>query len=294
MSAKFGGTSMLWTPMPSTRVALVSEVFAGPDREERLRARLTDAKSRGAAFVVLPEIPLNAWAPATRKANDADAEAPGGHRHDALARAARDVGVALMGGAIVRNDAGIRHNTALVFDPQGAEVGRFRKVHIPQEPGFWEADHYVGGDDPPGVMEVADLRFGIQICSDINRPQGTLALAAAGATAVFNPRATEAGTFDRWRLVFRANAMTGCCYVLSVNRPSPEGGVGLGGPSIVVGPDGEVVAESMETILMADLDTAAVESARRAYPGYLAVRGDVYQRAWEGTAVRKGPLNPDD
>jgi predicted amidohydrolase len=122
--------------------------------------------------------------------------------------------------------------------------------------------------------------FGIQICSDINRPVGSHLLGAQGALAILNPRATEAATFERWKLVFRANALTSCAYVLSVNRPSPEQGVPLGGPSTAVDPNGEVLVETTDPLAVVRLEASAVETARRRYPGYLAVNAGMYASAW--------------
>src|SRR5689334_9288936 len=121
----------------SLTVALVSDVFVQPDDEPRLLATLVEARSRGADLAVLPEIPLNRWSPATETAKEEDAEPPGGPRHDRLGRAARTAAIALVGGAIVRDPkSGRRHNTALVFDTAGMLVGSYRKVHLPEEPGF--------------------------------------------------------------------------------------------------------------------------------------------------------------
>ena len=125
--------------------------------------------------------------------------------------------------------SGVRHNTALVFDAPGRPVARYVKVHLPDEPGFHEPYHDVPGAVLADVIPDFGFTLGIQICSDINRPEGSQLLAAHGAMAILSPRATEAATFDRWRLVFRANAMTGCTYVLSVNRPAPEQGSRRGG-----------------------------------------------------------------
>ena len=93
-------------------------------------------------------------------------------------------------------------------------------------------------DDPlgrPRRIDAFGIPIGVQLCSDINRPEGTHLLGAQGAMATLNPRATEEATYQRWKVVFRANAMTSACYVLSVNRPYPEQGVPLGGPSVPVG-----------------------------------------------------------
>src|SRR5918996_979109 len=97
------------------KVALISEVFH--DDYARLADWLRDAKLRGAEVAVLPEIPLNAWSPASEQARDEDAESPEGPRHRALSDAARATGIGVVGGAIVRDSATRRrHNTALVFD----------------------------------------------------------------------------------------------------------------------------------------------------------------------------------
>ena len=92
-----------------------------------------------------------------------------------------------------------------------------------------------------------------------------------GRDRVVNPRATEERTYQRWKTVLRANALTSCCYVLRVNRPHPEGGVLIGGPSMAVDPNGEVLVETTDTLALVTLDAKVVTDARRAYPGYLPV-----------------------
>lgn len=165
-------------------IALISDVFFSSDGDERLRSRFGEAKAAGAA---------------------------------------RDAGIGLVGGAIVRDpDTGRRRNTALVFDRRGSLVATYAKVHLPDEPGFHEPCHYDPGDVVGEPIHAFALPIGIQICSDINRPAGAHALAAAGAAAILHPRATEASTYERWKLVLRATAITTCAYVLSVNRPGPE------------------------------------------------------------------------
>jgi predicted amidohydrolase len=268
-------------------VALVSDVFPSPETQDRLTARLADARRLGADLAVLPELPLNGWSPATAEARDEDAEPAGGRRHHALARAAAGAGIGVIGGAIVRDErTGERRNTTLVFDARGALVARYAKVHLPDEDGFREPAHYAPGTENAEVVEAFGMPIGIQVCSDINRPVGAQILAAMGAEAIINPRATEAATFDRWKLTFRAVALTTSSYVLSVNRPRPENGVALGGPSIVVGPDGVVVAESIAPLVVTPLDGQVVAAARRSYPGYLPHFAAVYARGWQAVAAR--------
>ena len=262
-------------------VALVSDVFDDAGGPARLATRLGEARARGAELALLPELPLNPWSPATEIVREEDAEPVEGPRHQILSAVARDVGVAVVGGAIVQDPlTRRRYNTALVFDRAGRHLTSYRKVHLPQEEGFWETRHYEPGDALSPVLDAFAMRVGLQICSDINRPEGCHLLGAMGAEVILNPRATEAATFDRWRTVFVANAMTSGAYVLSVNRPHEEQGVKLGGPSFAVAPTGEVIAETTDTMTLVALDRAVVTSARQRYPGYLATRADLYAEGW--------------
>jgi N-carbamoylputrescine amidase len=270
-------------------VALISEVFWEADGAVRLRERLADAVGRGADVAVLPELPLNPWRPATKDSVEADAEPMGGARMQAQASAAAEAGIGLVGGIIHRDlDTGRRTSRAIVFDRSGELVATYEKLHLPEEPGFWETSHYEPGTAAPMPIEVFGLPVGVQICSDINRPEGSHLLGAAGAMAVLAPRATEERTYQRWKVVFRANALTSCCYILSVNRPHPEEGVLIGGPSIAVDPNGEVLLETTEPIGIVTLDAATVTQARVRYPGYLPVRARLYADAWSAIAGSDG------
>jgi N-carbamoylputrescine amidase len=267
------------------RVALIRKVFVTADAVAELRKALAQARSQGAQLAVLPEIPLNAWSPATKTRQDDEAEPPAGPRHRAMSDAAREVGIALIGGAIIRDPGSGRcHNTALAFDSSGEFVGSYRKLHLPEEEGFWETSHYDPGDKPPSVIHGLPMRFGIQVCSDVNRPEGSLLLGALGAEVIVCPRATEAATFPRWKTVLTANALTSCTYVISVPRPQPEFGVPLGGPSFAVDPTGEVLVESSELIAHVRIERNIIEQARQRYPGYLPTRAELYAEGWRSAA----------
>ena len=270
-------------------IALIRDVFPERGDHPRLRALLEQARAAGAGLAVLPELPLNRWAPATKTAADDDAEAPNGRRHQTLSEAARAAGIGLIGGAIVRDQNGARHNTALVFDRTGALVSSYRKVYLPEEDGFWETSHYAPGDVLPNVVESFPLRFGLQICSDVNRPEGSRLLAELGAEVIIAPRATEAATFSRWKTVLTAIAMTSCAYVVSVPRPRPEFGVPLGGPAVAIAPSGEMLVEGEDALSVVTLHRDAVEAARRGYPGYLATRADLMAQGWGRAKSSKLP-----
>lgn len=263
------------------RVALVTEVFFDDPGGERLRAHLAEAVRAGAELAVLPELPLNAWAPHSRVACAGDAEPVDGPRQGTMSEAASGVGIALVGGAIVMDpDTGVRHNTAVIYAADGQCLARYRKIHLPEEDGYWETSHYEPGSEPPRPVDGLALRVGLQICSDVNRPWGIQILAARGVEVVFVPRATPAETYERWRLVLRANAVMSGAYVVSTNRPRSEGGASIGGPSIAIAPSGHVLAETTDPVRVVTLERRIVGSAARDYPGYLARVPGLYADGW--------------
>jgi N-carbamoylputrescine amidase len=282
------------TDAPPTRadgkltVALVSEVFWEADGAQRLKQRLAEVAERGADLAVLPEIPLNAWRPSTKEARPDDAEPMDGPRATAQREAAAEAGIGLIGGIIHRDDAGRRTSRALIIDATGAIRATYEKLHLPEEPGFWETSHYEPGTEAPKRIDAFGLPIGVQLCSDNNRPEGVHLLGAQGAMAMINPRATEEKTYQRWKTVFRANALTSCLYVLSVNRPYPEDGVLIGGPSVAFDPNGELLLETTDSVALVTLDAKVVTDARRAYPGYLPVRARLYADAWDEVARSDG------
>ncbi|MDQ2854563.1 MAG: carbon-nitrogen hydrolase family protein [Chloroflexota bacterium] len=270
-------------------VALVSEVFWEPDGIGRLGETLDQCVQRGADLAVLPELPLNPWRPATKEPRDEDAEPMDGPRASALAAAAREAGIGLVGGIIHLDSATSRRTSrVLVFAATGELVATYEKLHLPEEPGFWETSHYEPGSLAPQRIDAFGIPIGVQICSDANRPEGSHLLGAQGVQAILIPRATEEKTYQRWKIVFRANALTSCSYVLSVTRPDPESGVLIGGPSVAVDPNGSVLLETTDRIGIVTLESSVVSAARTAYPGYLATRARLYADAWGEIAGRDG------
>lgn len=269
-------------------VALISETYWEPDGVMRLKQRLAEAAERGADLAVLPEIPLNPWSPSTREARDEDAEPMDGPRARAQAEAAAEAGIGLVGGIIHRAPDGRRTSRALVFDRSGHVRATYEKLHLPEEAGFWETSHYEPGTEAPRRIDAFGLPIGLQVCSDLNRPEGTHLLGAQGALAMLNPRASEEKTYQRWKTVVRATALTSSLYVLSVNRPHPEDGVLIGGPSVAFDPNGELLVETTDTVALVTLDAKVVTDARRRYPGYLPVRARLYADAWDEIARSDG------
>ena len=261
-------------------IAMISDVFFGDDAAKRLVARLQVAKDEGAQLAVLPEIACNPWSPSTKNIRDEDSENLGGARCSMQSDAAKEVGIGVVGAAILKNN-GERYNTCLLWDEQGELIGTYQKHHIPEEDGFWETSHYSPGIEGFPVYEYRGFRIGMQICSDMNRPQGSHLLAAAGADVIVGPRSTELATYEKWRPVWIANALTTGCYVCSVNRPEPEDGVLIGGNSIAVAPNGEVLLESSDAITIFTIRQSTIQQSRIDYPGYLPCRSELYASCWD-------------
>jgi predicted amidohydrolase len=176
----------------------------------------------------------------------------------------------------------------LIFDRTGTVRAAYEKLHLPEEEGFWETSHYEPGTEAPKRIDAFGVPIGVQICSDNNRPEGTHLLGAQGVMAMINPRATEERSYQRWKMVFRANALTSCLYVLSVNRPHPEIGVLIGGPTVAIDPNGDVLVETTDQVALVTLDATIVTDARRGYPGYLPIRARLYADAWDEIARGDG------
>ena len=127
-----------------------------------------------------------------------------GPRATVQREAAKEAGIGLVGGIIHRAEDVLRTSRALVMDSSGEVRATYEKLHLPEEPGFWETSHYEPGTEAPHRIDAFGLPIGVQICSDNNRPEGTHLLGAQGAMAVVVPRASEEKTYQRWKTVFRS------------------------------------------------------------------------------------------
>lgn len=265
--------------MEELTIGLIRAIFTSEDSSEQLTKRLHEAKLMGCDLAVLPEIACNPWSPATNEMVADDAEVIGGPRTTMQAQAAKEANIGLIGAAILQGDSA-RYNTCLFWNEEGELLGTYQKHHVPEETGFWETEHYDHGIEGFKVFPFHGFNIGIQICSDMNRPQGSHILAALGADIIVGPRSTERATYEKWRPVWIANALTTGCYVASVNRPDEEQGVLIGGNSIAVEPNGKVIAEADDAITTFTVRRSTIEKARVDYPGYLPCRARLYADAW--------------
>jgi len=269
------------------------------DLDENLRkavARVGEAKAAGAEVVCLPELYRSPYFCQKEDARLFDlAETIPGPSTEALGRAAKEAGVVVVAPLFEKRASGLYHNTAAIIDTTGEVIGLYRKMHIPDDPAFYEKFYFTPGDLGFRAFDTRKGRIGTLICWDQWYPEGARLTALQGAAVLFYPTAigwhpyekAEHGPsqHDAWRTVQRGHAISNGVYVAVVNRVGhekpPEGGPGLEfwGSSFLADPFGIVVAEAStdrEEILVAPIDLGRIEEVRRNWPFLRDRRIDAY------------------
>jgi N-carbamoylputrescine amidase len=213
-----------------------------------------------------------------------------------LAALARELGTVIVGSVFERRAAGLYHNTAVVLDADGSLAGRYRKMHIPDDPGYYEKFYFTPGDTGFEPVATAAGRLGVLVCWDQWVPEAARLMALTGAEMLLYPTAIgwaaeddadeQARQHDAWMTVQRAHAVANGLPVLACNRcghePDPDGrgaGTTFWGSSFVAGPQGEVLARACmdaEEITMATVDSGRTDAVRRMWPFLRDRRIDAY------------------
>jgi N-carbamoylputrescine amidase len=272
-----------------------------PDPEDNLQRaleRVRAAARDGAALVCLPELfRTQYFCQSEDHANFDLAEPIPGPTSEALARVAREAKVVIIGSLFERRAAGVYHNTAVIIDADGRQLGTYRKMHIPDDPLYYEKFYFTPGDLGFRAFDTACGRIGTLVCWDQWYPEGARLTALAGADVLFYPTAigwhpSEKAEFGAaqaaaWQTAQRAHAIANGVYVAAVNRvgfENPRGAAGEGiefwGGSFVADPFGVVLAEASRTeeeTLIVTCDRAHQESVRRHWPFLRDRRIDAYQ-----------------
>lgn len=280
------------------RVALVQHAM-GPDRDANHAASLEGiarAAAAGAELVVLPELHASEYFCKYQDPALFDlAEPLDGPSHDALAGAAERHGVVVVGSIFEQRAPGLAHNTALVFERDGALAGVYRKMHIPDDPGYNEKFYFTPGDLGFEPIDTSVGRLGVLVCWDQWYPEAARLMALAGAEILVYPTAIgrdpndsadeQYRQLDAWRTIQRSHGVANGLPVLSVNRVGFEpdrSGAGrdaeFWGHSLIAGPQGEIIDEagSEAEVLVADIDRARSETVRRIWPFLRDRRIDAY------------------
>jgi N-carbamoylputrescine amidase len=264
------------------------------DNLARACAHLVEAANRGATVACLPELFRTQYFCQTEDAATFDlAEPIPGPTTESLAKVAREKKLVIVGSVFERRAAGIYHNTAVVFEADGSIRGTYRKMHIPDDPLYYEKYYFTPGDLGFQAFETTAGNLGTLVCWDQWYPEAARLTALRGAEVLFYPTAigwhprekAEYGEaqHDAWRTMQRSHAIANGVYVAAVNRIGHEGpesgGIEFWGKSFVADPFGRIVAEAghdEETVLIVDLDPRLSEETRRNWPFLRDRRIDAY------------------
>ena len=279
-------------------VALVQEHNQGSVEHnlQRIAMRVAEAAAQGARLVLLQELHNGPYFCQHQDVGEFDrAEAIPGPSTEALGALAKQHRVVIVGSLFERRAAGLYHNTAVVLETDGRMVGKYRKMHIPDDPGFNEKFYFTPGDLGFHPIDTSVGRLGLLVCWDQWYPEAARLMALAGAELLLYPtaigwdpnddKAEQERQREAWILSHRGHAVANGLPVLSCNRvgleESPVGGSGIRfwGSSHVLGPQGEFLGEAGREdakLLVVDIDLGRSEQVRRIWPFLRDRRVDAY------------------
>ena len=280
------------------------QMACSPDVEENVRRAVEfigEAAGRGADVVCLPELFRTQYFCQREDAALFDlAEPIPGPTSETMAAAAKKYGVVLVASLFERRAAGVYHNTAMIYEKDGATAGKYRKMHIPDDPLYYEKYYFTPGDLGFQAFHTSAGCIGTLVCWDQWYPEGARLTALKGASVLFYPTAigwhpdekVQYGPqqHDAWRTIQRSHAIANGVYVGVVNRVGHETGNVMGqsapgkglefwGGSFLADPFGVVIAEAshdQEEILIGEVDLRHMEDIRRNWPFLRDRRIDAY------------------
>jgi N-carbamoylputrescine amidase len=272
--------------MTIVRAALVQAVWTG-DKASMIahheeQARL--AAAEGARVICFQEL---FYGPYFCQVQDAKfyeyAEPVPGPVTERFGKLAAELGMVMILPVYEVEQPGFLYNTAAVIDADGTYLGKYRKHHLPNLPGFWEKFYFRPGNGGYPVFDTAAGKIGVYICYDRHFPEGWRALGLNGAQIVFNPSATSAGLSDHlWKLEQPAAAVANEYYIGAINRVGVEeyGDDDFYGTSYFVGPEGRLVGEAGDRsngeLIIRDLDLDLIDAVRTKWAFYRDRRPDAY------------------
>ena len=272
------------------RTALIQQHNTGDLRDNRLRLgeKIRSAAADGAELIVLQELHDGLYFCQTEDVDAFDlAEPIPGPATDFYGRLALELGVVIVTSLFEKRAPGLYHNTAVVLERDGSIAGVYRKMHIPDDPGYYEKFYFTPGDLGFHPIETSVGRLGLLVCWDQWYPEAARLMALAGAELLIYP--TAIGYDDRddreeqerqrsaWQLVMRGHAVANGLPVIAVNRvgrepapgDDPEAGITFWGSSFAAGPQGEMLTElplTEEATEIIDIDLKRCELVRRWWP----------------------------
>lgn len=277
----------------------LTQVSLNGGPEENLKKCITwvrKAAAEGAQVICLPELYSSFYFCQSENVDYFElAEPVNGVSHQAFSALARELKVVIIVPFFEKRMPGIYHNSAYIMDADGSEAGLYRKMHIPDDPSYYEKFYFTPGDLGFKAFDTTPGRLGLLICWDQWYPEGARLTAMQGAEVLFYPTAIgwhphekeEYGQkqYEAWTTVQRGHAVANGIYVAACNRvgheqPVPNtAGIQFWGASFIAGPQGEILAKAShdkEEIIMAEIDHAYMEDIRRNWPFLRDRRIDAY------------------
>jgi N-carbamoylputrescine amidase len=280
-----------------TKIALI-QMRCGAKPEEnfsRAVAFIRDAARQGAQIICLPELFQSQYfCQAEDHKNFELAEEIPGRSTSALGDVARENGIVIIASLFEKRSAGVYHNTAVIINGDGKLLGKYRKMHIPDDPLYHEKFYFTPGDLGFQAWPTAHGKIGVCVCWDQWYPEAARLTVLRGAEILFYPTAIGwhpseqkqfgAAQYSAWETIQRSHAIANGCYVAAANRvghEAPEGGDGIEfwGQSFVAAPSGEIIAKGSvdrEEIVMADVEWDRVNEHRTHWPFLRDRRVDAY------------------
>jgi len=279
--------------MSTVKVGLV-QMTCTADKEQNLQkaiSKVREAAEKGAQIVCLQELFTSLY---FCDEEDYDnfklAEAIPGPSSDALAALAGELNVVIIASLFEKRAKGVYHNTTAVLDADGAYLGKYRKMHIPDDPGFYEKFYFTPGDLGYKVFKTKYATIGVLICWDQWYPEAARITALMGAEILFYPTAigwatsqdedTNTEQYNAWQTIQRSHAVANGVHVVSVNRAGQEGELKFWGGSFVANPFGRVLYQASHTdeeIIVQELDLDKSDYYRSHWPFLRDRRIDSYQ-----------------
>jgi N-carbamoylputrescine amidase len=288
------------------------QMSAGDNPAANLRKaveRVGAAAKQGAQVICLQELFRSRYfCQSENHKNFRLAESIPGPTTDALSALAAEREIVVVASVFERRSAGLYHNTAVVIDADGAIAGKYRKMHIPDDPLYYEKFYFTPGDLGFPSFQTRYAKVGALVCWDQWFPEGARLAALSGAQILFyptaigwipnEPRAVAQRQRAAWEMIQRAHAIANGVYVAAVNRVGREGKIKFWGHSFVAGPLGEILAQAggeREQVLLARCDLGKIEETRQSWPFLRDRRIDAYEalsaRAVEDNRAAGGRLN---
>ncbi|PQA60317.1 MULTISPECIES: carbon-nitrogen hydrolase [Siphonobacter] len=259
---------------------------------QKAEAGIREAAAKGAQIVCLQELFTSLYfCDVEDHHNFSLAESIPGPTTDRMSKLAAELGVVIVASLFEKRAAGLYHNTTAVLDADGTYLGKYRKMHIPDDPGYYEKFYFTPGDLGYKVFDTKFAKIGVLICWDQWYPEASRITALMGAEILFYPTAigwdvneTDAQVnqeqYDAWQTIQRSHAVANGVYVVSVNRVGREADQQFWGGSFIAKPHGGLLylaPHEAETVHVQELDLEAADRIRTTWPYFRDRRIDSYQ-----------------